>query len=92
MTEETPERRFATASEVAEYLRISPKTFKRHVAPQLPKIPIGSRFIYDMEEVDGWAEANKIQPVPPRVPRSRALGTRSQRESEIAKQLRSRLK
>lgn len=98
MTDHAQQHRFATASEVAEYLRISRKTFKRHVEPHLRGIDIGTRTIYDWEEVEGWLEANKGGPSTGHPTGhttsgsdTRGLGTRSQRESATVTRLKSRL-
>ena len=45
--------------EVVEFLRISRKTFDRHVRPHLTAVMIGKRTMYRWEEVEGSDKARK---------------------------------
>jgi hypothetical protein len=56
------ESRLATREEAARYLRVSIRTFNRRIAPQLARIPIGSRVFYDREDLDRWLDAQKVGP------------------------------
>ena len=43
MTEHARRHAYATAAEVADYMRISRKSFARHVAPTLVGVEVGAR-------------------------------------------------
>jgi hypothetical protein len=47
MAEHARKHAYATASEVADYMRVSRKTFMRHVAPTLTGVEVGARTIYE---------------------------------------------
>ena len=53
-TTETP---WLTPEESCNRLKVSQKTFKRHVAPRLKRTKkIGSLWRYHVEEIDQWGE------------------------------------
>lgn len=98
MTEHARKHAYATASEVADYMRISRKSFARHVAPTLVGIEVGSRTIYEWEEVDGWLERHRAGASTAQstgrttsASGSRGSASRSQREKDLAERLKSRL-
>lgn len=48
-----------TIEEAATYLRVSVKTFRRHVMPGLALGGVGSRFLFRREELDAWVGREK---------------------------------
>jgi len=56
-TNETP---WLTPEESCNRLKVSQKTFKRHVAPRLKRTKkIGSLWRYHVEEIDQWGEDDR---------------------------------
>ena len=53
----------ATRSEAITFLRISRKTFDRHVAFRLTKIRIGTRIFFECKELETWLENQKVGPL-----------------------------
>jgi hypothetical protein len=43
-----------TRHEAADLCRCSVRHFDRHVAPHLPRVPIGTRVVFDQEDVIAW--------------------------------------
>ena len=61
----TPGKRFLTKKELAGYLGLSVFTIDSWVSQrrEVPFVRMGRRVMFDMEDVQTWVEANKIQPV-----------------------------
>ena len=57
-----PGRAKLSVPEAAEYLGVSVRTFYEHVRPGLPAIRIGARVVFDPEDLDKWAELQKVAP------------------------------
>ena len=50
-----PSRRVAYLGQVAEYLQCSTLTIRRRIAHEgLPARRLGRRWIFDLDQVDGW--------------------------------------
>jgi len=88
----------ATRHEARAYLRVSRKSFDRHIAPHLTKVPIGTRIFYEWKELAQWLESQRVGPsrkIRGTVSTRSASGTRESescdpRASEILKRLRSK--
>jgi len=57
-----PGRAKLSVPEAAEYLGVSVRTFYEHVRPGLPAIRIGARVVFDSDDLDKWAELQKVAP------------------------------
>jgi predicted DNA-binding transcriptional regulator AlpA len=89
-----------TRHEAADLCRCSVRHFDRHVAPHLPRVPIGTRVVFDQEDVIAWLERQKVGPssvmsAPASTrsaSRSRVAVITDQRGREIAARLSAALK
>ncbi len=50
----------ATKGEAAAYLRMSTRSFERHVLPKITRIHAGGRFLYEWEELDRWRDMQRV--------------------------------
>jgi hypothetical protein len=51
-----------TREEAAELCRVSLKSFLRHVAPKLSRVRIGTRVLFDREDIVAWINRSKAGP------------------------------
>jgi len=49
-----------TKPEAAKLLRISVKTFERKVQPFVPRVMIGSKVLFDREDLQKWVGMQKV--------------------------------
>jgi len=49
-----------TKLEAAKLLRISVKTFERKVQPLVPRVKIGSKVLFDREDLQRWVDTQKV--------------------------------
>ena len=54
--------KLATRDEVIEALRVSRRTWDRRIAPHIPRYEVGSRVLYDWEDVRRWLDAQRAGP------------------------------
>jgi hypothetical protein len=52
--------KLATREEVITALRISRRTWDRRIAPQIPRYEVGSRVLYDWEDVNHWLAGQRV--------------------------------
>lgn len=82
--------------DAAAFVGVSLKTFQRHVAPALSRVPIGTRVLYDRRDLLEWLDSSKVGPSTATAARGAtrsAFGTRvsaitDRRGTEIAERLR----
>lgn len=57
-------KRFLNKKELAEYLRISVFTIDSWVSQkrEIPYIKVGTRVLFDIEDVHAWLESRKVYP------------------------------
>lgn len=53
-----------TATEAAEYLRVSRAKFYDEMVPHLPWFEIGGRRLYAREDLDAYIQKQRYEPVP----------------------------
>jgi helix-turn-helix protein len=46
--------------DAAKALGISLRSFDRHVAREVPRVPIGARVLYDRKDLEQWAARQKV--------------------------------
>jgi predicted DNA-binding transcriptional regulator AlpA len=88
-----------TREDAAALLGVSLRSFDRHVAREVPRVPIGSRVLYDRKDLEAWLAQRKVGrstaiPAPGSTPSasgSRVVVITDRRAREIAEKLRSAL-
>ncbi len=87
----------ATRAEACAFLRVSRRSFDRHVAPFLGKSRVGARVFFDWEEIRQWLDQQRVGPLSEthaqetgsRASRTKAEGTSDRRAQAIAAKLRN---
>lgn len=90
--------RLVTKQEAADYLRVSLRTFDRHVAPRIETVRIGGRVFYTWEELNRWLDAQTVGPLSQTSGRgigsyasdTTAVGTNGPRAKRIIERLKKR--
>ena len=88
-----------TREDAAALLGICVRTFDRHVSREVPRVPIGTRVLYDRKDLEAWLARHKVGPctaIPGPASTRSASGSRvtvitDRRAREIAAKLRSAL-
>lgn len=52
--------RLLSRQDAARYLGMPDRSFRRHVAPHVVRVPVGNRVYYTREELDAWVERRKV--------------------------------
>ena len=98
MSDEPPTRSpLATRAEACAFLRVSRKSFDRHVAPDLGKITVGARVLYSWKEILGWLDRQRVgasretsaREIGSRASRTRVKDTSDPRAQEIVEKLKN---
>ena len=51
-----------TKSEAAAYLRISERSFERWVLPEVTRVCVGAKVLFEFEELERWLEGQRVGP------------------------------
>lgn len=52
-------RRLLSRDEAAAYLNVSLRTFISRIDPELDRVSIGRRVLYDLRDLDAWIDQRK---------------------------------